>query len=109
LKVSGSKQSEEDHQAEVHSMTEQMLESAKRGDWDVLISQEENRQSLIKKAFGQRKGEPIETAAAEQQADLMRGILTLDHQTRDLIEKQMYELSKRFDREKKIAEAYGYH
>lgn len=90
-------------------MTEQMLQSARRGDWDMLTSREENRQRLLEGVSGVEENEPLDGAAAERQADLIRGILALDHQTRELVRKKMGEISRRFDGEKKIAEVYGPH
>lgn len=118
MKVLGSKQGEKERQADrhpivhcekVHSMTEQMLERAKRGDWEAVTSLEESRQRLLKRSFGQRENRAIDHAAAKQQAALIRKILSIDNQTKELVVKKMVDLRKHFNSEKKLVKAYGPH
>jgi len=93
---------------EIQSITQQMLQSAKREDWDILVTREESRQSLLERAFEQEKRSLDSTFSAEK-SELIRNILSLDHQTRDLLVQKMVGLREHFIREKNITEAYGPH
>jgi len=93
----------------VHSMTEQMLESAKRGDWDAVTSWEEHRQRLLEWVTGVEENRSIDHAEVEGQADLIRMILSLDNQIKELLAEKMLKLRKEFDGAKKLVGAYGIH
>lgn len=94
---------------EIHSITERMFQSAKRGDWDAVTSLEENRQRLLEGVTGVEENRSIDHAEVEGQADWIRNILSLDIQIKELLTKKMFKLRKEFDGAKKLVGAYGVH
>ena len=95
---------------DVSALTTQMLDAARRGDWDHLVELENRCASQVDRL---REGEapvPLTGAWRETKIRIIKQILDQDRQIRDIVEPWMAELAALINStgtERKLSQAYG--
>lgn len=95
---------------ELRRQAQQMLESARQGDWNGLIELERKRGRLLEDLASGEQGGSQEPEVQEKKAVLIRQILEIDGETRELAEawlKELQEILGSVDTEQKLQKAYG--
>lgn len=90
--------------------TQHMLELARSGDWDGLITAEAQRASLLDQIQKLDTDAQIHASHAEMKAEMIRGILAMDKETLALSQGRMEEIKGALGSngvQKKLQQAYG--
>jgi flagellar protein FliT len=96
--------------AAMADLTEQMVQAAKRSDWDALVLLEQRCAAHVQTLREQEPQEPMSGAERERKIELIRQMLNADRQIRDLTMPWMAQLSKLINAtgtERRIVTAYG--
>jgi flagellar protein FliT len=96
--------------AAMADLTEQMVQAAKRSDWDALVLLEQRCAAHVQTLREQEPQEPMSGADRERKIELIRQMLNADRQIRDLTMPWMAQLSKLINAtgtERRIVTAYG--
>jgi flagellar protein FliT len=96
--------------AAMADLTEQMVQAAKRSDWDALVLLEQRCAAHVQTLREQEPQEPMSGAERERKIELIRQMLNADRQIRDLTMPWMAQLSKLINAtgtERRIVSAYG--
>jgi len=94
----------------VLAVTRQMLEAARKNEWDDLASLEQNRFSLIERLMASDMNDLSDGQLNARKAELIQSILANDTETRTLTQAWMGELRQIIDSlgaEKKLKDAYS--
>lgn len=94
---------------DVWRLTQQMLESAQRGDWDRLTAFEHERAAIVDQLVRQEDEKVWGPAERARKGDLIRAILEADAEIKVLTESWMGELQEilgSIGAEKKLHKAY---
>lgn len=96
--------------AAMADLTEQMVQAAKRSDWDALVLLEQRCAAHVQTLRAQEPPQPMGGAERERKIELIRQMLNADRQIRDLTMPWMAQLSKLINAtgtERRIVNAYG--
>lgn len=96
--------------AAMADLTEQMVQAAKRSDWDALVLLEQRCAAHVQTLREQEPPQPMSGAERERKIELIRQMLNADRQIRDLTMPWMAQLSKLINAtgtERRIVNAYG--
>jgi len=96
--------------AAMADLTEQMVQAAKRSDWDALVLLEQRCAAHVQTLCAQEPPQPMSGAERERKIELIRQMLNADRQIRDLTMPWMAQLSKLINAtgtERRIVNAYG--
>ena len=94
---------------DLQRLTQQMLETAQRGEWDHLTALEQERAALVVLLDKQEEGTTWGPAEGAKKGDLIRAILEADAEIKALTEAWMGELQEilgSIGTEKKLHTAY---
>ena len=89
------------------SLTERMLENARKDQWEDVMVLEGERQRLFDRIKDSDKKAPTARENPESKERLIKRILAMDAEISDLIEREMAEAQKSFVSEKRLLKAYG--
>lgn len=95
----------------VLAITLQMLEAARKGEWDDLATLEKGRFNHIEKLMASDMNDLSDVRLNGRKAELIQSILTGDGETRTLAQAWMVEMREILDSlgaEKKLKGAYGH-
>jgi flagellar protein FliT len=96
--------------AAMADLTEQMVQAARRSDWDALVLLEQRCAAHVQTLREQEPQQPMSGAERERKIELIRQMLNADRQIRDLTMPWMAQLSKLINAtgtERRIVNAYG--
>ncbi|RZT09030.1 flagellar protein FliT [Duganella sp. CF402] len=96
--------------AAMADLTEQMVQAAKRSDWDALVLLEQRCAAHVQTLREHEPPQPMSGAERERKIELIRQMLNADRQIRDLTMPWMAQLSKLINAtgtERRIVTAYG--
>lgn len=96
--------------AAMADLTEQMVQAAKRSDWDALVLLEQRCAAHVQTLRAQEPAQPMSGAERERKIELIRQMLNADRQIRDLTMPWMAQLSKLINAtgtERRVINAYG--
>lgn len=96
--------------AAMADLTEQMVQAAKRSDWDALVLLEQRCAAHVQALREHESQQPMSGADRERKIELIRQMLNADRQIRDLTMPWMAQLSKLINAtgtERRIVNAYG--
>ena len=94
---------------DLQRLTQQMLETAQRGEWDHLTALEQERAAIVGQLASQEVGTIWGLAEGARKGDLIRAILEADAETKVLTEAWMGEVQEilgSIGTEKKLHTAY---
>ena len=91
------------------SLTEKLLAGARGSEWDNVVALQADRQRVLERLKRSGGSGSAEMQDPEHKADLIRKILEMESQVRDLVEKGMSEISEHFQAERQLLQAYGGH
>lgn len=95
--------------AEMLRLTQQMLELAKRSEWDYLVESGHERAAIVEDLIKQEENGVWSQAEREKKGDLIRSILEADDEIKKLTQAWMGELQEilgSIGAEKKLSKAY---
>lgn len=91
-------------------LTEQMLDHARRGEWDEMVELEQRCAMHVRTLQGQEDPQPMQGEQRERKVELIRRMLNADRQIRDLTMPWMAQLSALINStgtERRLVNAYG--
>lgn len=94
----------------ISGITREMLDAAKKNEWDDLAALEEKRFALMGKLMAADKGDLLDARLNAKKTELIQNILACDVETRKLTENWMIELRQILDSigtEKRLNDAYA--
>lgn len=92
----------------IGSLTEKMLENARNGLWEEIGALEKERQGVFSLSIASAGLSGDSDKEPEREADLIRRVLAIDGEISDLVRKEMAELHRRLDEERKILRTYAF-
>lgn len=91
-------------------LTQQMLNAARNGDWDVLIEVEINRNALVERLMAQNETAAVmNTVEQHKTGEIIRKVLAADSEIKTLTEAwqgELQEILGSIGTEKKLSKAY---
>lgn len=91
-------------------VTGEMLDAARCGDWDRLIERERACRILVEELKQLAENVPLDDAARQRKAEIIRKVLADDKEIRNITEPQLARLADLLDgsrRERGLRNAYG--
>lgn len=96
----------------VWGITQQMLDAARKNEWDDLPALEEKRFVYVEKLMASDNGDLLDAPLSARKTELIQNILSSDAETKALTDDWMVELRQILDSigaEKKLNAAYADH
>ncbi len=90
-------------------LTQQMLNAARNGDWDVLIEVEIKRNAMVERLMAQDEAAVTNTVEQQKTGEIIRKILAADSEIKTLTEAwqgELQEILGSIGTEKKLSKAY---
>jgi flagellar protein FliT len=92
------------------AVTRDMLEAARRGEWDLLVEREQACRLLVDRLMAARTGAALEPEARRRKVEILRSVLADDAEIRNLTQPwlaRLQHLMASAGQERRLHAAYG--